>query len=520
MERGNITYTIIPAGHDLETIVVNAGGRSVPLHSRVNPERDADLLKDRFDPSRYDFLIILGVGLGYHCLPLRDMINRYSRVILIDILEGIHNAIEKNRLTSFLTADPRITLVTGKTTGEIEEMLTGLIDMDTVRGISVVEHPASVRLFGDYYGAVKKSIDKIINIKAGNRATLKAFGTRYLRNIMLNLPLMGRVRPVRHLYNAFAGYPVIITGSGPSLDHDAPAIARLQERFFIIAVDSALPALLGRGIEPDIVISIDPQPYVYEHVQGCRCGHALPVHSLSSHPLVMKKMPGYLSLNSHPFSQLAAEVYGDGIGSIDSATGSVAGDAVSLAARCGFSHIGMTGLDFCFPGFAIYARGTAYQKRYGVFFNDRFATVEGLNMSYILRSSGGVRHGKAFTRKSFLQYRQALEDYIRNNAPGQVSFLNEQGLDLAGTDRVTVEDFSHLRCSAVIDKRNIIASLHRSSQPVDARPLAAAMKRIVNEKLFGDLLEASLGNAVNGRKRERYRALALNAIRSMEGLES
>jgi len=73
-----ITYEVIPAGHGLETIMVKSGGREMPLHSKVNPERDSDLLRERLDPSRYDFLVILGVGLGYHCLPLKDILHSYS----------------------------------------------------------------------------------------------------------------------------------------------------------------------------------------------------------------------------------------------------------------------------------------------------------------------------------------------------------------------------------------------------------------------------------------------------------
>lgn len=112
MDPEKITYEIKQAGHGLDTIMVKSGGREIPLHSRIDPERDSGLLREKLDPSRYDFLIILGVGLGYHCLPLMEIIDRYTRVILVDILDGIDTAIAKNRLTSFLLKNPRITLVT------------------------------------------------------------------------------------------------------------------------------------------------------------------------------------------------------------------------------------------------------------------------------------------------------------------------------------------------------------------------------------------------------------------------
>ncbi len=517
MNQEKITYEIKQAGHGLDTIVVKSGGRDIPLHSGVNPERDSELLRDKLDPSRHDFLVILGVGLGYHCLPLKNCIDRYRRIILVDILDGIEGAIARNRLTSFLLTNSRITLVAGKTTTEVERIVAEQMDMDSIRGIQVVEHPASMRLFNDYYGAVKKSINKVINIKAGNKATRQAFGSRYLRNILLNLAMVKRTRPVRHLFNALAGYPAIIAGSGPSLDEDMGMIARHQDRFFILSVDSALPALQGNGIYPDIVISIDPQPYVFEHFQNCQYGGFLSVSSLSAHPSLINRLPGYLSLNSHPFSQMAAEVYGDSIGSIDSGTGSVAGDAVSLAVKCGFSHIGLTGLDFSFSRFAIYARGTAYQKRYSTFFQNRFSTVEGLNLKYILNSSGGIKEAGKFTRKSFLQYHQTLDDYIRDNALTQIVALNERGIGLSGTVPASMTDFIGRWCSTSIDKKEVIGAVHGASRMIDAAPLIAAIGHIVDEKIFNDLLESSLGVQVNDKMKNYYRNLVLMARRSFDG---
>ncbi len=516
MKQEKITYDIIKTSRDLDTIVVNSGGRKIPLHSKVDPERDSGLLSDRLDPSRYDFLIILGVGLGYHCLPLKNYIERYARIILVDILDGIDTAIGRNRLTSFLISDPRVTLVTGKSIAEVESVLSEYIDMDAIRGISVLEHPASVRIFSDYYGSVKKSIDKIISIKAGNKATRKAFGARYLRNILLNFSIIERAHPVRGLYNAFAGFPVIIAGSGPSLDGDAEMMARHQDLFFIISVDSALPVLQGRGINPDIVISIDPQPYVFEHFQDCDCGNVLTVHSISSHPSLVKRPGAYLSLNSHPLSQLASEVYGGTTGSVDSGTGSVAGDAVSLAMKCGFSAIGITGLDFSFSGFSIYARGTAYQRRYGVFLQDRFSTVEGLNMRYIMTSSGGFKQGGRFTRKSFLHYHRSLEDFIRDNAASPVIALNDRGITLEGAARTGIVDFIRQYCPADIQKKKIVSGIQGTAPLIDRTPLASAIGRIVDDAIFDELLAASLDGPVDEGMKDRYRSMALLAGQGLQ----
>jgi hypothetical protein len=506
MNEHDITYSIEKSRQGPDTILVHTEGREIYLHSRIDPERESELLAGRFDPGRFDVLIVLGCGMGYHLLPLREILDRYSDVIIIDVLPGLEKAIAGNGLTSFLTSSSRVMILAGKSVEVIADLLTAKIDMDRIRGVSVLEHPASTRAFGEYYDRVRSAIEKLIHVKAGNKATREAFGARYVANILRNVPLMEGARPVRGLFGAFCGHPAVLAVSGPSLDADIGLMKKAQRRFIIVAVDSALPVLHGNGIVPDLVITVDPQPYVREHFIQCDTGGAPVVCSLSSHPSVLGRPHCFLSLNSHPFAQLAAEVYGDAIGSVDSSTGSVAGDAIRLCHACGFSGIGVTGLDFSFSGYAIYARGTAYQKRYASFFQDRCTTVEGLNCRYILRNSGGLKSGGKYTRKSFLQYRQTLDDFLLRNGM-TVTLLNDRGLPLAGARTLNFEAFIGQHCKGEIPKQDIINSVKASAPAISSGPMAAALTNIMHERLFDELLEASLGGRVSDRERGKFRSM-------------
>ena len=511
MKQNDISYRIEKTRRGLDTIIIESGGRDIPLHSKIDPEREAESFRDRFDPARYDVLIVLGAGLGYHLIPLKERINEYSVVILIDILTGIEAAIDRNPLTSFLLTSPRFLFVRGKSPEDVDRILSDIIDMDNIRGISVLEHPASVRIFDDYYGVIKKSIDKMITIKAGNKATRQAFGARYVRNILVNFGMLDNARPVCDLFGAFKRYPAVIAGSGPSLEINIEMLRRYQDRIFIIAVDSAIPVLQQKGVLPDIIISIDPQPYVYEHFLNYKPGNAIHVLSITSHPSILKQLNGFISLNSHPFSQLASEACGGSIGSVDSSTGTVAGDAVNLCARCGFSIIGVTGIDFSFSDFTIYARGTAYQKRYAVHFQDRLSTVEGYNMRYIMKSSGGLKYEGKYTRKSFLHYRQALEDFFGKNAIPEIYALNDRGIPIPGVRVQDMDEFVAKNCPAVIEKKRIIGGIQAISRVIDAGPIMGALKQISDDKLFDELLEASLGRPIERRDTLHYRdIIAMN----------
>jgi hypothetical protein len=502
----DISYKIEKTRRGLDTIIITSGGREIPLHSKIDPEREMVAFRDRFDPARYDVLIVLGTGLGYHLIPVKESIDEYSRIILIDILSGIETAIDRNPVTSFLLKSPRVLLVNGKSQADVERILSDIIDMDAIRGISVLEHPASLRIFGDYYGGIKKSIDKMIAIKAGNKATRQAFGARYLRNILLNFGMLDTARPVRGLFGAFKQFPAVIAGSGPSLETNLEMLTRCQDRIFIIAVDSAAPVLQHKGISPDIIVSIDPQPYVREHFLNNR-GNAIHVLSITSHPSILKLLNGFISLNSHPFSQLAFQACGDSIGSIDSSTGTVAGDAINLCAKCGFSAMGITGIDFSFSDFSIYARGTAYQKRYAVYLQNRLSTVEGYNMRYIMKSSGGQKYGGKYTRKAFLHYRQALEDFIGSNAIPELYALNDRGIPISGVRMLGMDEFVAKNCPSVIDKKRVIGGMQAFSRTIDAGPIRGILERISEDVLFDGLLEASLGRPVIPREKLRCREI-------------
>jgi hypothetical protein len=507
MNPEKIGYKVVKTRKGLDTIIVSVKDKEIPLHSKINPDRECEMFMDAFVPEKYDLLIVLGLGLGYHLVPLSQYLDRYFQVIAIDILAGIDTAINTNPLTSFLVKSERISLVLGETPVRVNEILYGMIDMDAIKGISVLEHPASTRVFEDYYGKIREFVEKLINKKAGNKATQKAFGPLYLKNIIQNIPLLDEVRPVQDLFGTLRPYPAVIVAPGPCLEKDMAGIKTHRNRFFIVSVDSALRVLHVHDIKPDFIVSIDPQPYVYEHFLDTDAGHALGIASISSSPAVLKRLKGYLSLNSHPLSQVASRISIDPIGSIDSGTGSVAGDAVNLCLKCGFRSIGIAGLDFSFTGYKTYSRGTAYQRRYSFYFQNRFSTVEGYNCRYILFSSRGLKHGGKFTRNSFLRYKESLEGFISGREAAGLFSLNGCGIPLSGIQALSFDEFLDRNTGSEIDKMSVLASIRQGSGTLSSKELISGLNKILDGKLFDELLSASLGGNVDERTKGKYRKM-------------
>jgi hypothetical protein len=511
MALKNIKDDLVPTRAEGPSLVVHVDGREQLLHSRMFPSKEAVAMEDELRPGALDACIVLGLGLGYHLAPLERMATGYRSVILIDVLPSLEEAIESAGVNSFLLHDGRIHIISGRSVEEVRDELASLINLEDLKGLKVLEHPASVRIFAEYYVAVKREISSLLDRKAGNMATIRAFGRQYVRNSIRNLPLLERMKPVSCLYGLAPGAPAVVMTPGPTLDRYVRLIAGNQPRHYIIAVDSALPVCRACGIDPDFVISVDPQAYISEHFAGTggsfmrvvTCPSAWPWHGGRSGNLSL-----FCSLNSHPFSQVLEERHPGLIGSIDSRTGSVAGDALKLAALAGFSPVALCGVDSGFTRWLTYAAGTAYQRRWALIFGGRTRPVETFNLNYIMKSSGALLHDGIFTRRSFLQYRRSLESFIEREALVNLYHVDPPSEPLRGCVAISYAGFIEEHCREKLDKENALTP--QADQAPDLGELME-MRELRNlfsrREIIDEVLRVSLGDGAAPEVLERYRRM-------------
>ncbi len=498
MQKNNnqhIKYFVEESGQGLPTLsITDKAGERIYLHSKYNPLNESRILADKFIPEKFDAIIILGAGLGYHLLPLKKNWERYKKIIIIDAIKNIETEIAKNPETGFLANSKEIIFLTGMTFDEIQIAIDKEIDFNEIKGLDVIEHPSSARAFSGYYSNIKKIIQGVINKKAGNIATKKAFSMLYLRNIFKNLNTMPLLYPISAFFGAMKEYPVLIIASGPSIENYIKMIKACQNRFFIIAVDSAMNTLIKSGITPDFFVSIDPQPFIFEHIFSLDTGNTIPIFTISSHPLMIERYKGsqpLLSLNTHPFSQIIDDLFPDKIGSIDSLSGTVAGDAIMAAKNFGYKIAGIIGFDFSFPELKIYPRGTAYQKRF-TNISTRIDPVETINFKYIMKSSKGVKIENKYTRKSFIQYKESIESLFKKlNMP--FYNINTSGILIQGIRNSDLKSFIDDFCISDINKPAITGKILSTAKNTGKYFFYKRLIELINKKnIFNDIIDASL----------------------------
>jgi hypothetical protein len=392
--------------------VVSRAERESPLHSLVDPEREAERL-ERAQPAG-GFIVALGLGAGY-------LLKRYlassstTGLLVVEYSAPLLRSLLEELDFSELFIDERFSLLldpSPETLGEaILSMyippLSGDIRSLPLRGRVDLEPEAFMRA-ADTLKTVLGSISDDYSVQA-------FFGKLWFKNAVRNLFMAERssapLPPIRR---------AAVTAAGPSLEDQIPALRDAKASgVFVIATDTSLPVLMGKGLVPDAVVSIDCQHISYYHFLGgiadglplildlaspstlCRLGNSVRFFS-SGHPFC-----AYVSSHWRPFPAL------------DTSGGNVTHAALSLAEALGAESTLLAGADFSYPEGKSYARG-AYIYGYFGQSHSRLTPLEALFSGFLFRGSDLEREigigpsGETYSRyltKPLMAYREHLERF-------------------------------------------------------------------------------------------------------------
>ena len=146
----------------------------------------------------------------------------------------------------------------------------------------------------------------------------------------------------------------MILSSGPSLAKSIEPLLKLQGKAVFFAVDSSVRYLLGKGIQPDYLVTIDPLKWP-KHFQPERC-RKLPVFCRfdSNFKLLEEQKGPLIFFGGTEYARMLA---GEEALFVADTGGSVATAAFSLCQAVGFSEIVLVGQDLCYDGEKTHAGG-------------------------------------------------------------------------------------------------------------------------------------------------------------------
>jgi hypothetical protein len=392
--------------------VVRREGREAPLHSLVDPAREAERL-ERAQPAD-GFIVALGLGAGY-------LLKRYlassstTGLLAVEYSAPMLRALLEEIDLSELFIDERFSLLLDPSPEELREAILSVYVPPLSGDIRSLPLRGRVDLAPEAFGGAADCLKAVLGSISDDYSVQAFFGKLWFKNAVRNLFAAERhsapLPPVRR---------AAVAAAGPSLEDQIPALKDAKAGgAFLIATDTSLPALVGRGLVPDAVVSIDCQHISYYHFLGgiadglplildlaspstlCRLGDSVRFFS-SGHPFC-----AYVSARWRPFPAL------------DTSGGNVTHAALSLAEALGAESTLLAGADFSYPEGKSYARGTYIYGYFGQS-QSRLSPLEALFSGFLFRGSdmevetGEGPSGESYSRyltKPLMAYREHLERF-------------------------------------------------------------------------------------------------------------
>jgi hypothetical protein len=365
--------------------------RGIHVHSPRDPVREARRLAETAGAPGP--VVILGFGLGYAAEAAAETMPGRPIIIVEKYPLILKTALETRNMEQFLLKN-RVVFVAGKDGSGITSALSLFEKNDEKPAPVILKNRALVNLDEAWYSAVESRIKTWISRDDVNRATLKRFGKRWVRNLSRNMSAIRDLPGIGMLGGVLAGtgIPVFLAAAGPTLDQCAGLLPRIARRCVIVAVDTSIRFLTGRGIDPDFVVSVDPQYWNFRHLDRVPAPNThLIAESAVYPPCLRHPFRGcFLCGSLFPLGSFI-ETRVDPKGELG-AGGSVATTAWDFARVLGASSIWIAGLDLSFPGLKTHFRGALFEDR-SCAESGRFFPVETWSVK-------ALRNGQPFPARS------------------------------------------------------------------------------------------------------------------------
>ncbi len=392
--------------------VLCRGNREAAFHSLVDPEREADRLVAAQPPG--GFIVSFGLGCGY-------LLRRYlaspstTGILAVEYSAPLLRALLEEADLSEIFLDERFSLLLDPGPDELKALLFSRYVPPIAGDIRSLPLRGRVDLDPERFGEAADTLRTVLGSISDDYSVQAFFGKLWFRNAARNLfaaerspPPLPRVRRA------------VVTAAGPSLELALPAIKdALRDGAFLIATDTSMPALVGAGLRPGAVVSIDCQHISYYHfLGGMPEGVPLVIDLASPSRLTRLSDSVRFFSSGHPFCAYIASRFRP-FPALDTSGGNVTHAALSLAEALGAESTILAGADFSYPDGKSYARGTYIYGYYGRL-HERLAPLESLFSGFVFRNSEvlretlidpeGVERSRYLT-KPLIAYKEHLERF-------------------------------------------------------------------------------------------------------------
>jgi hypothetical protein len=373
-------------------------------------------------------VFVPSLGLGHGLSELLERLPEGSAILCVEWDQRIMALASSLALPE----DPRLIVIRTESEAAVAEVLKRMRPGQFRR---VVELPLSAgyRLNQDFYSKIADLLSSEIRDYWRNRLTLIGLGSLWVRNLLDNLPLLTGNRDLGQLKT---DHPVVVAGAGPSLEASIPFLRENRGKFFLIAVDTALPVLAAHALAPQLVMALEAQPANLTDFLPFRDPSIPLACDLTSSPLALRLFRRNLFFFSSSFAPIRLLERLSRAGLLPDplpALGSVGAVAVKAALGLSGRDIFVTGLDFSYPQGRMHSRGAPTHIEMLVR-TDRIRPVD--HAAYTALAARAKIHGQDKNGRPILtdvvmkSYRDGLSRILAQEGQGRAWDIGPSGLPL------------------------------------------------------------------------------------------
>ena len=444
-------YNIATSKSGIPTLVkVYPNGKEMALHSKYDPLHEATELIDASYSNEKSNYILIGLGLGYHLKDLHKRIPSQGRIIVFEKNASLMRlALSQNDFSDVLN-NPRVSFHVGVDPNKIEQILFDDRTNIAIHGYTSIKLKSLVKLEKDYYKLIHIEIDQAHQKFKHDINTQAVFSQKFYRNIFDNGQAIIESPGILQLKNIFTNIPVIVVAAGPSLDKNIGLIKSARNRILIIAVATALKPLLKNGIEPDFVISIDPNEETMQSFDV----EIIPDNSwLIYDPCIPPALSSLFDSKKIIMDSKIALAkwitdHSEKKGILENVS-SVAHSAFHLARYMGCEPIILVGQDLSFEGYRMHCTDSFYNQAN----QDHIGTDRTLNtLEYskyrgytpAITSALGIFDRNSKTTKAMQTYKYQLKKEINTN--NTILNATEGGVNIPGATNISLREALNKYC--------------------------------------------------------------------------
>ena len=157
------------AANGRTTLLTRRNDRRVSLHSRFDPEEEAERLAGRLDLAESEMLVVLGLGLGYHLkAALRRLPMDLPVIVVEEDLDVLRAAARLTDLTDILSR-PGLDLLVARPQEEVLAHLARISLVCSFARPALLKHQPSIQARPEYYQPLVQNIETAAANPLGRR---------------------------------------------------------------------------------------------------------------------------------------------------------------------------------------------------------------------------------------------------------------------------------------------------------------------------------------------------------------